>query len=244
MPLPKRTIPGSLAVLAIISLLLLGCCGDCFQISETKEPPPYYDGLRYFPLRTGNYWKYSTNGDRDKTVQIIVGDTLIWYDRTLYEINTFSDSVLPEFSTFSELVWMESDSLLQTNQNQFLMLRLMETLPTTPIRILNPLRVGDSLTVQPQTVYTHSPNWGYYNWVVVTDDTTITTEYGDFDKCMQLRFWFHWIIDGNDYVLADEFYAPDTGLVQFKEYPFDLNPGDLGDSLIVYNIYSLRVVGE
>ena len=46
------------------------------------------------------------------------------------------------------------------------------------------------------------------------------------------------------HVLAEEFYSLDKGLVQLKEYSFDVSPGDLGDSVITYDLIEMWLEAE
>ncbi len=224
--------------LILSGLLITGCCADCFLSGDAVDRPPWYDAGRYFPLELENQWIYLINGDPNKLARVSVIDTIQWRGDTLFDMKTYAPDLKnpPEFTHISDLFKTSTDTLFRTTPAYLASYGGIEQSPYVIIRILNPLRVGDSLSVLPASVYGHDPNWGFYNWIIMDNDTAVHTTYGDFDSCLYLQFRLHWLIDQNDYLLAEEFYAPDTGLIRFIEYPYRLSPGDLGDSSISFDL--------
>ncbi|MFH0882838.1 MAG: hypothetical protein V2A56_07615 [bacterium] len=172
-----------------------------------------------------------------------IADTLIWRSDTLYQFNTslYGVDERPEFSRFSGLFRTSSDTLLWTTRAYLDYIINPLQSPYANYRLLNPLRVGDTLSFVFDTVYGHEPNWGNYNWVIMDANSTVVTGYGTFTKCLHLQYWLHYFMDGNDYLLAEEYYAPDTGLVHFIEHPYSYAPGDLGDIVVTYDLHDLQL---
>ena len=227
----------------MLSLSIAGCCTDCFVAGDEVEHPPWFDGRVYLPLEVGNNWVYNINGADTNTFFVSVQDTVMWRSDTLFTIASALDGPFrsPEFTRFNGEYRISSDTLYWTTLAILDTIKSQNVSPYLHLRILNPLRVGDSLIFNYGTVYGHDPNWGTYRWKITRNDTSITTPFGVFDSCLALEYWFYYLMDDQEYLLAEEFYAPDTGLVHFVEHLYDMAPGDLGDSTVTYDLIQTQI---
>ena len=223
-----------LALFLVASFLAFGCCGDCFQIGDESEPlPPYYDGTIYFPLHKDNVWRYRMNGDKYNLLQYMISDTLMWKNEVLYKFETISTSPPPIHSLLEHLAFMSSDTLHYTFYYDYLENPDLSKAAVLTIRILNPLRTGDSLSVP---YYLGPANFGSYYWIISAANLKVETESDTFDNCLYLQYTYRAFGEIETHLLAEEYYAKDIGPVRIISHPYTLEPGDLGDTLNVYDL--------
>ena len=221
---------------ALASFLFTGCCDECFLTAPEQSRPPVFDGTKYFPLHNDNLWQYIVNGDQRHQLQIVIADTQMWKDIVLYKMETRTTEIMPRFTFFNNLFRMGADTLYEYDYDTFIEQGDLDKVSSLPWRMLNPLRVGDSLTVRPQR---DLPSFGYFNWIIISTNSEVVTSLATYTNCLYLQLWYKGVTSMESFLVGEEYYAEGVGLVEFREHPFAAEPGDLGD---ITNVYRLSTI--